>query len=319
MKILLGAYTRNDSEGLYQIDLNETDQTLENLELLIKAENPTYLDYDKTNNTLYSVYQEGNLGGIGAYTFTEEGNLEKKYAITEEGTPPCYVKYDSQSGKIYDANYHHGKMNIYQNQTHIKTVQYEEGAHAHYTDFDPKTNVLYVCDLGNDKVYKYQNDEQIASIRLEEGSGPRHIAFHPTLDRLYVFAELNNTVTVLDSDFNIYQIITSLEHETNQSAGAAIRISNDGKFLYASNRGEDSLVVYAIDESGQLSIIQHISTFGEHPRDFDLSPDGQFLVVANRDTNNLSLYTRDQLTGLLTNVQKDIHAPEAVCVYFLDK
>lgn len=319
MKILLGTYTRNSSEGIYEINLNTETNKLEDLKLVAKAGNPTYLDFDKDSNTIYSVYQDGDDAGIATWNRRSDGSLDKLTTITQEEKSPCYVKYNKKNNLVYTANYGLGKMTIYNEDSVEREVQYEDGAHAHYTDFDPKTGLLYVCDLGNDKVYQYDGDKELANITLEEGSGPRHIAFHPTLDRIYVFAELNNTVTVLDSDFNIYQIISTLEDENNESSGAAIRISKDGKFLYASNRGEDSIISYKVDDQGELEVLETVSSEGEHPRDFALSLDESYLVVANRDSNNLALFKRDTMSGKLELLEKDVHAPEAVCVLFVEK
>lgn len=318
MKILLGTYTRNTSKGIYQIELNEKEAKLENLKLVAKTQNPTYLDYDADSKTVYAVYQNDKDAGIARFKRENDDSLKLIDAFAKEGNAPCYVKFDKDSGLMYDANYHLGKMTIYNDEGILKEVEYEDGAHAHFTDFDPKTSYLYVCDLGNDKVYKYKDNKEIEHITLEEGSGPRHIAFHPTLDRMYVFAELNNTITVLDSNFNIYQIISTLENEETKSSGAAIRITKDGKFVYASNRGEDSIISYTVNEDGELEKLETVSTYGEHPRDFALSPDEKYLLAANRDTNNLSLYSRNSVDGRLTLLEKDVHAPEAVCVMFIE-
>lgn len=316
MKILLGTYTRDYSQGIYEITLNTEKNKLEDLKLVGKVQGATYLDYDSNTRTLYSVYQEGDKAGIAKWKRKEDGQLEKLNTITRKEVPPCYVKL--KDGLVYTTNYHHGKLTVYNDETVEREVQYEEGAHAHYSDFDPKTGLLYVTDLGNDKIYKYNGDELLDSVRLEENSGPRHLSFHPLLDRIYVMAEHANTVTVIDSDFNIHQIISTLEKDEAVSHGGAIRISKDGKFLYASNRGQDTIAVFEIDRNGSLSKIQSISTEGEHPRDFALSPDEAYLVVANRDTNNLALYNKNQESGKLTLLQKDVHAPEAVAVYFVE-
>lgn len=315
MKILLGTYTRNSSQGIYEITLNTQTNKLEDLKLAAKVENATYLDYDKDTNTVYSVYVEGDTSGIASWNLKDDGHLEKLSTIARKEKSSCYIKY--KDGLVYTANYGLGKMTIYNDKTVEREVQYEDGAKAHFTNFDPKTGLFYVCDLGNDKVYKYDGDKELAHVRLVEGSGPRHIAFHPTLDRLYVFAELNNTITVLDSDFNIYQIISTLKDENTESSGAAVRITKDGNFLYASNRGEDSIISYTIDEHGELHVLETVSSEGEHPRDFALSPDEAYLVVANRDTNNLSLFARDASNGKLSLLEKNVHAPEAVCVLFV--
>lgn len=316
MKILLGTYTRNSSEGIYEITLNTETKTLDNLKLVAKVDNATYLDYDPSTSTVYSVYQKGDQAGIAQWKREDDGQLEKLKTLTRKEVPPCYIKF--KDGLVYTTNYHQGKMTIYNEKDVEREVQYEDGAHAHFADFDPKTNLLYVTDLGNDTLYKYKGDKELDSVKLEEGSGPRHLSFHPRLDRIYALAEHKNTITVLDSDFNIYQIISTLKDEATQSDGGAIRISQDGNFLYASNRGEDTIAVFEIDKDGALKKIQSISTEGEHPRDFALSPDEKFLVVANRDTNNLSLYSKDKETGKLELLEKDVHAPEAVAVYFLN-
>lgn len=317
MKILLGSYTRQSSEGIYEITLNTKSNQLENLNLIGKVGSPTYLDYNPKTKTLYSVYQKEDTGGLGTWKRLENGQLELVSSILSPGSAPCYVKYHDQDKLIYTANYHQGLMTIYNEEDIVREVQYEDGAHAHFTDFDPKTDLLYVCDLGNDKVYKYDGEKEVDQVRLEEGSGPRHIAFHPSLDRMYVFGELNNTITVMDSDLNIYQIISTLQDPETQSSGAAIRISSDGNFLYASNRGEDSIVSYTVDAKGDLKLLESLSTQGQHPRDFALSPDEKYVVVANRDSNNLSLFERNQESGRLTLLQKDVHAPEAVSVLFI--
>lgn len=318
MKILLGTYTRNTSEGIYQIELNEETEQLENLQLVGNAQNPTYLDYDHDENKVYSVFQENDQGGVAVFKRDEDDLLELDHHFLTKGNPPCYVKYDKNSELIFDANYHMGTMNVYNDRGLFAQVEYEDGAHAHFADFDPKTGKLYVCDLGNDRIHQYSNNKESNRLNLEDNTGPRHIAFHPGLNRLYVFGELNNTITVLDDSLKKYQTISTLKNKDTESSGAAIKISNDGKYLYASNRGEDSIVIYEIKADGTLNTLDSISTFGEHPRDFSLSPDNNYLVVANRDTNNLTLYKRAKETGLLEVIQKDVHAPEAVCVLFIE-
>ena len=121
-----------------------------------------------------------------------------------------------------------------------------------------------------------------------------------------------------DGSFTQKQKVSTLPKDYDgENGGAAIRISNDGRYLYASNRGHNSLAVFAIDEDGSsVEMIQSISTEGDFPRDFALSPDNDYVVAANQNSDNLTLYRRDSQTGLLSMIQKDVFAPEAVCVYF---
>ena len=138
-----------------------------------------------------------------------------------------------------------------------------------------------------------------------------------------MFGELSSDVEVLAYDaaagtFSLLQVITTIpEEHTGFNGGAAIRISADGKFLYASNRGHDSLVVYAVSEDGEtLSLVEYVPTEGNIPRDFNLDPSGQFVIVAHQDSDNLTLFERDAETGKLTLLQKDVYAPECVCVFY---
>lgn len=318
MKILLGTYTRDKSEGIYQIDL--VDGKLQDLKLVAKAENPTYLDYDKTTQKLYSVYQEGTQGGIAVWNTTEDGySLDKSYL--SEGVQPCYIRYDKKNDLIYDANYHLGRMRAYDDEGLSKEFQYEPGAKAHFVNMDPKTDDLFVCDLGLDTVHKYRLLNEIATYKTAEGMGPRHLVFHPTLPFIYILGELNNTIEVvkdLEFELELVQTVDTLDGLDIISSGGAIRISEDGKFVYASNRGHDSIVVFSVLEDGTLKFVQIESVYGGHPRDFAISPDGNYLVVANRDTNNLSLFERNKETGVLTLLEKDIAAPEVVSVLFVD-
>jgi len=161
------------------------------------------------------------------------------------------------------------------------------------------------------------------SYEVTQGKGPRHFVAHPRLLILYVLTELSSEVLVLhheDSGLrSIQSILTLPEGEDDIKWASAIRISKDGMFLFTGQRGHDSISVFKIDEKGKLERIQTIPTFGKHPRDFALSPDNRFLVCANLDSDNLTLYERNGETGLLTMVQKDVFAPETVCVVFEEK
>lgn len=318
-QILIGTYTRNESQGIYALDLDENSQQLVNLRLIAPAQNPTYLDFDAETKTLYSVMQEGDAGGVGVWDFHDQAILKEKYL--SETTPPCYVKYDRKEQCIYDANYHLGSVHVYKNNEVQKVIQYDLGAKAHFADLDPKTDDLFVCDLGWDAIYKYRLLNEIAVYETPQGFGPRHLAFHPTQPIIYAFGELSSEVIVLkDEEFELIhmQTINTLPDDEDQiKSGAAIRISNDGHFLYVSNRGHDSITVFRIDANYTLTWLDNVSTYGQHPRDFMLSFDNHYLVVANKDTNNLTLFANDIATGKLTVLQKDIAVPEPVSILFI--
>ncbi|CAH2761468.1 lactonase family protein [Erysipelothrix amsterdamensis] len=317
-KILLGTYTKSESKGIYEIDLEQ--DRLVRLTHIAEVENPTYLDYDPTTQTLFSVYQKDDQAGIATWKY-QGTNTELIERFVEMGPAPCYVAYDKVEDQIYDANYHKGRVNVYKNHQVFKKIEYKDGSHAHFVNKKPNTEFVYVCDLGLDTVRKYELMNEIATYKAPAGSGPRHLAFHPHLPLLYLFSEHTCHVTVLEDDgfdFIEHGVFDALpETETIRSA-AAIRISKDGNYLYVSNRGHDSITVFKISEDGlQLELIQNISSFGEHPRDFALSLDNKYLVCANRDSNNLTLYARDVVNGKLTLLQTDVYAPECVAVLFI--
>lgn len=336
-KFLLGSYTRRISEGIYDITLDTKKKELVQLTHLISEDNPTYLDVSD-NDILYAVAKEGDLGGVASYKKNDNGTYTLLNRVMLEGAPPCYVAVDNKRQVVYGANYHQGILYSYKisedgSLTLADKIQdnghgpheNQDGPHVHYADLTPD-NRLVVCDLGNDTVYTYDVDNEgklteVAKFIASPGTGPRHLVFHPTKPIAYLFGELSSDVLVLDYDastgsFKELQTISTLpETHTGFNGGAAIRISKDGKFLYASNRGHNSLVVYSISEDGKtLNTLQWISVEGDFPRDFNLSKTDDFIVVSNQNSDNLTLFERNNDTGLLTLLQKDVFAPEVVCV-----
>lgn len=317
--ILIGTYTRKTSEGIYRIELNKESEKLENLSLVAKTENPTYLEYNDKTNELLAVYQDGEEGGIALWNYQDK-LASLKETITQTGVQPCFVHYNAKNNEFYDANYHRGEVHVYQDGALKETFKYDEGAHAHYVHTDHKTNALFTVDLGNDEIHKYVDLKEVSSFKTDENAGPRHIAFHPSASYLYIMTEYSNEVIVLKDgeDLELIQTISTLP-EAVKSDGAAIRMTADGKFVYVSNRGHDSITVFKVNDDYTLSFVQNISSYGEHPRDFNLSKDEAYVVVANRDTNNLVLYRRDVNTGELTMLSSDTAVQEPVSLIFINE
>lgn len=333
MKIYFGTYTKRSSEGIYVADFDAQTGQLSNLELLAKENNPTYLAFAK-DGSLYTVGATEAGGGIAAY----DANAQLLNHVVEEGAPLCYVSVDEDRGLVYGANYHKGQVLVYKRQddgslvlsdqvTHTGSGPHENqtSAHAHYADLTPD-KYLVACDLGCDKVFTYQVNpdgklEALASYQSTPGAGPRHLTFHPTTKIAYLMCELNSTIEVLIYDglgrFELLQTISTLPSDyTDFNGTAAIRISKDARFVYASNRGHDSIAVYKVLGDATLELIEIVSSHGKTPRDFILSPDNRFLIVAHQDSDNVTVFSRNAETGKLTEISHDFQVPEAVCVLF---
>ena len=321
MQVLLGTYTKKDSKGIYSLELDESKKECIEYVHYLKVENPTYLCGHGAN--IFSVCSKNDKGGVAYF---KNGVLMQE--ILNQKVAPCYVSYDQHHHLLFSANYHQGMVNSYkfvndQLIAHQKIV-YPEGSKAHYIKSIKDLNTTFVCDLGLDKVYAYTLDEDSKLVHkqtldFDHGSGPRHIINHPSKSTVYVLSELSYEIFIVDYNKE-YKILSKVSanptKETTNQHGAAIRISKDGKFLYTSNRTDNSLSVFKINTDSTLELIQHVLVHGRHPRDFDLSPDQKFVLVANLESDNCTLFERDEYSGKLTLLQKDIYANEPVCVLF---
>ena len=338
IELLLGTYTRKTSEGIYRIELNTDTKKLENLSLIAEVGNPTYLATNKDASIIYTIISESDQGGIASLVKQEDGSYLKHSVVLAEGAAPCYVSYDANRQMVYTANYHNGEVAAYKtdDEGHLKltdTVEHEgssvhenqDAPHAHYMHLTPDEKFVVACDLGTDKVYTYEVSDdgqltEITHLEVAPGSGPRHLVFHPTLDKAYLFGELSSEVIVLayntdSGEFTVEQTISTIPSDHKDfNSGAAIRISNDGNFLYASNRGHNTIVLYEVVEDGKISLIDYTPTEGETPRDFNLTPDEKYVVVGHQDEDYLTLFERDANSGKLNLLEKEVRAPEVVCV-----
>ncbi|MGT2665719.1 lactonase family protein [Streptococcus rifensis] len=331
--VYFGTYTRRLSEGIYRAQFDSKAGQLSQLELVAAEPSPTYLAFAK-NGQLYTVGAEDDKGGVAAF----DADFSPLNHVVEDGAPLCYVAVDEERELVYGANYHKGQVLVYKRQEDgsltLADVSQHEGngphenqasPHVHYTDLTPD-NYLVTCDLGTDEVVTYDVSEdgkltRLATYKAKPGAGARHIVFHPTQKMAYLMCELNSTVEVLIYDgvgqFELLQTISTLpESHTAFNGTAAIRISNDGNFVYGSNRGHDSIVVYKVLNDGTLELVEYTPTNGKNPRDFDLTPDNKHLIAVHQDSDNATIFSRDEATGKLTEIAHDFTVPEAVCVTF---
>lgn len=335
-----GTYTRESSKGIYRFILDTEAGTLSEAEVAAEVGSPTYLSVSEDNRHLYAVAQKGEIGGVHAYDIDgDTGALKLISKQLTEGAPPCYLQVDEN--KLVTANYHKGTvelLHVNENGSveHISSVKHEgsgphrrqEKPHVHFTGETPDGKYIVVCDLGTDELVTYQieNDAlvRVHTLKVASGSGPRHIVFHPNGKTAYMLTELSSDVIVLDyhseqGSFTEKQTISVIPKEfTETNDASAIHISSDGKFVYAGNRGHNSIALFSVDEETQLlTLVEHTPTGGDWPRDFVLDPSEQFIVASNQHTGNLVLFARDKSTGKLKHMESEVDVPEVVCVKFL--
>ncbi|MFC7063371.1 lactonase family protein [Halobacillus seohaensis] len=339
----VGTYTKQDSKGVYQFTLDTDNKEISDVKLAAELENPTYVTVGDDQKNLYAATKEEENGGVTAFSINgETGELTKLNSQTSAGSPPCHVSVDHQTSNVVTANYHTTKIVSYLTNDDgslnpATSVMEHEGSgpherqekpHMHFAGFTPEEKYVIAIDLGSDRVITYAADHgklnQAQVLKTNPGSGPRHITFHPNKKFAYIMTELSSEVLVLhydekDGSFTEQQSISTIPEDFNETNdGSAIHISSDGQYVYAGNRGHNTIAVYKVDQdSGQLTFIEWTSTEGNWPRDFVLDPSEEFLIATNQKSNTMTLYERDKSTGILSLIQSGVHVPEPVCVKFV--
>ena len=342
-KFYVGTYTDGQSEGIYQYALSE-DGKLTKIGLKANANNPSFLAFDKSRQYLLAVNEVQNEEGVGYVSSfkVSKDSLVFNNQQSSGGAHPCHIAVN-QEGLVIVANYSGGNMGLLQIDKNgtlsdlLDVQQHEgsgshprqEGPHAHSGWFKNDGSIVSV-DLGTNQLwFSHINSDSLkfealepATFDLDDEAGPRHLALHPTQEWMYVVNELTSSVSLVKKDaspggYLIDQTISTLPIEFEDANTCAdIHISSDGKYVYASNRGHNSIAIFAVDETtGLLSSKGYVSTQGETPRNFTLSPDEKFLLVANQNSNNIVSFSRDEASGMLTYLD-DIEAPSPVCLVF---
>jgi len=337
-KILFGTYTKRISQGIYEAELDTESQQLQNPTLITELTNPTYLALSKANK-VYAVENRDGQGGIVTLDNSVRPIAEIDSQLSE-GSAPAYIGVDEERQLVFAGYYHRGTVESYSiqpdgNLTLVDTWENsgsgprpEQGSsHIHFANLTPDKRLVAI-DLGTDEIITFDvNDNgtlmEVSRFHTEEGFGPRHIRFSTDGQYAYLLGELSSLLSVLkynkdDGSFEHVMTASTIPNDwTEHNGSAALRLSDDGKFIYASNRGHNSVAVFKIgNEGSEIERIQLISTEGEFPRDMNWDINQNFLVVANQDTDNVSLYTRDSQSGELSLLQKDFTIPEGVRVVF---
>lgn len=350
--LYVGTYTTSsDSEGIYLYGMDHSTGALTRLNAF-KSINPSFLTIDRSRRFLYAVNEVGEYlgkpgGGVSAFAIDRSSaNLRLLNQQATLGADPCHLTIDRQGKTLLVANYTGGSITSLPVRTDgtigmaSEVKQHEgssireqqKGPHAHCVILDRLERYALAADLGTDKVMIYRFDSTTGKIapgkqpwvELQQGAGPRHLTLHPNGRYLYVINELDSTMTVLRYNLTkgtltqIETVSTLPDDFSGVSYCADVHVSPSGRFLYGSNRGHNSIVVFEIDRrTGKLKQLQHVSTEGKWPRNFAIDPSGRFLLVANQHTNNVVTFSIDSRTGHLTPTGAIAEIPVPVCLRFL--
>ena len=345
--LLVGTYTNEaKTNGIHVYTFNPETGAYDEKSKVVDITNPSYLTISKDRKNVYSVSEGGEGKGLNAYSFdTASGKLTLLNSGSAGGNGPCYVSVDDKKQTVFTGNYGGGSLSATKLNkdgslsTDIQKIQHEgtsvnksrqDKPHVHAVVLSPDDRYLLVPDLGTDKVNVYRFEpgkEKVLSpatppsASVNPGGGPRHLTFHPNGKHAYLILEMEGAVVGFDykdGKLESKQTITMLAPGFTGKVGAAdIHISPDGKFLYASNRGEaNDIVVYAIVKDGKLTYAGRTSEGINTPRNFAIDPTGNFLLVANQNGNNIAIFKRDKSTGLLTATGKTIQVDKPVCLKF---
>jgi 6-phosphogluconolactonase len=350
----VGTYTsKTDSKGIYSLHFDSGTGRLTARAVAATTQDPSFLTVAPNEKHLYAVNELGEFdgkksGAVTAYSLDpKSGQLRQLNQVPSGGADPCYVSFDGTGKYLLVANYSGGSVSTFPvaSDGHIETasgfVQHsgsgpnkerQEGPHAHFIASSADNRFVFVVDLGLDEVVVYHFDSASGSLipnhppfaKLAPGAGPRHLAFHPNGKFAYVLSEVNSTVTAFAYDaqngsFSTLQTLSTIPKDFKaRNDTAEIVVHPSGKFLYASNRGHDSIVEFTIDPArGTLTLAGDFPTQGKEPRNFALDPTGKFLLAANQESNNIVVFRIDQSTGTLTATGEVQQIPAPVDIVFV--
>lgn len=345
--ILVGTYTTGRSEGIYLFRFNSDagDLTLEHTQKGVV--NPSYLVLSPDGQYVYAVNElSSGTGTVSAFQYDQQqARLSFINKQSSEGASPCYITTDQNQKHVIVGNYG-GGLSVFPIEKDgslggsIQTIHHggssinksrQERSHVHATVFSPDGHYLFVADLGTDKVYVYKydsNDKEPLKpasspfVNVAPGSGPRHITFSHSGKYAYVVHELTAEVSAYEYEAgslsHIQAISMTAPNFKGEVGAAAIHISPDDQFLYASNRLEaNEITIYKITENGTLELVGRQSTLGKTPRDFTIDPTGRYLLVANQDSDTILVFERDRETGILSATDIKVEVGNPVCLKFV--
>ncbi|HAZ62230.1 MAG TPA: hypothetical protein DCZ72_01255 [Armatimonadetes bacterium] len=347
MRLYVGTYSTRGSEGVYLYTFDAETGALTDTGWRGPSASPSYLAFGRGGTRLYAVNEDWSQpqGRVTAFALDPEtGAMTELNSVSAQGAGPCHLAVVGDRAVVI-ANYGSGSVVAFPLEADGKlaeatTVDQHEGSgpnerrqqgpHAHSITPAPDGQRIYACNLGVDRIYIYQVNEagelvanDPAWATVHPGAGPRHMTFTADGQRAYVINELDSTISLLEVDPATggleeveYTATLPADWEGN-STTADVHLHPSGRFLYGSNRGHDSLAVFAVNQTtGRLSLVQHISTDGQTPRSFIIDPTGAWLLAANQDSDSIVVYSIDGNSGRLTRVGEPVSVPAPVCLKF---
>ena len=345
-KLFVGGFTQKAGEkGISIFDFNSRNGRMKLVSESDVGPNPSYFCFSKKNNLFYVLNEvmefKGEFGGgLTTLKYNDEtSQLEKLNEIRIPYGGPCFISMSADSGYLFIANYPNGSVAVVRldgkgiPETITDTILYvkekPDASHAHMILHDPAGNRVFMTDLGLDRVVVYNFDIKTGKLTqiengiasLPKGSGPRHFVFNSDGSMLYVINELGSTLTVFKVDENhgltpVQTLTTLSEGFSGNSYCADIHIGKDGKFLYGSNRGENSIVTFKIGNDGLLTLAGHTACGGNWPRNFILDPSGRNLLVGNQKSDTIAVFRISRTTGLPEEPPKQYAVKAPACLKF---
>ena len=343
IRVFVGTYTQTTSKGIYVYDVDTASGVMEYVSHVGGITNPSFLVLTPDARFLYAVGETGDPhGGVFAYAVDGSGTLKPLNSQSSGGAGPCSIDVHRSGKAVLAANYGGGSVSsfpvnddgslgeaasVIQHTGSSVDQSRQQEPHAHMIRHDLDYKFVFSPDLGTDKVMIYALDPNTAVLTphgealVPPGSGPRHIEFHPNRKFAYVINEMGNTITAFAYDGSAgtrtaLETVTTLPDGYDEvSHTADIHITDDGRYLYGSNRGHDSLAMYAVDgDSGRLSLLGIVPTGGENPRNFGIDPTGSFVLCGNQSSDTVTYHRLDPDTGLLHLSGVVAEIPMAVCL-----
>lgn len=346
---VIGTYSEHGSEGIYSCDVEfEADAdlsasvSLEHRSVTEHREHPTFMAAHPDEPLIYAVHETAS-GQVSSYRFEDDGGLAKFDQQRTGAARPCYCSVHPSGQYFFVAQYTGGAVSmlpierdgtigdpleVIEHKGSGPNADRQSAPHPHSAVCDPGGTYLYVPDLGTDEVVCYEIDIDSGSlarsdaVRTDPGAGPRHLAFHPTRSLAYLVTELDSTIVAYEYDsstgaldeIGITSTLPASYDDANQTSEIAVHPS--GEWVYAANRGHDSVAVSTVRQDGSLELVETISTGGEWPRYFVIDPSGHLLFVQNRESDDVVPFRIDPDDGTLREVDGLLSVPAPSCMIF---